>query len=467
MHKYQLIAQQLRKMIISGKYHGKLNSQRQLAKQFNCGRNTIIAAMQLLSNQGLIHQYQKRVAEVPSNVMSSGKLELFLSQSGFEVPKVHKALELRDTGVFAQRMLSLAMVGDSNWDGHLNQRYVLEAADIALKHQMAGEYDDMYDDQGMLELREQICRYEERRGIKARPENVLVVTRRLQTYHFLLTVLLGRSTELWVPELSLCHYYGIGDHKVRNKKILPFDEQGPNFSECGRSTHPKIILLEPTRPKPNAVSMSESRRLEAVKYACQTQTYIIEDRYCETMYEEMLTPLIVHDPQFTSVVSIGGIPTWVSPAAGISWVVADKKIIDFCRAVARREFGPPGFMSQMVAAEVMRSGVIDEMINATQAYHRHYCAWIENKLNEYLKDIATWIFPGSYGCIWLKFRDQINLTKLWKYRSEVDFQLGSMYGEIANQHLLLRYGIHPEQFEEGLKRLRALYLQLRRTPQKS
>ena len=457
--KFAIAAESIRRLIGALPENARIPSQRELARRLGLGRNTIIAAMNLLADEGLIARQEKSRAVVVGGVdPHAGKLRSFLDASGFSAPRMAAAFRRQDDGMPGDRMISLINLVDNAWDGWLNQDLVAESLADAMKMRESERFANLYSELGLGCLREVVCRFEARRSIKASPDEVIIVSRRLFAYRLLTEVLLGQGTELWAPELSIVQYYGVGDRRAWRRFSLPFDGEGPSVEPLLRSKRRKFVMLEPTRPKPTGESMTEARRRAFVDLALSSDAFVMEDAYCELMYPERPTPLAALDPQRKAVIRIGAIPIWMAPGAELSWIIADRRIITALRAAMRRDYGAQSILGQFAAYGLLASGRIDEAAARTLQHHDALCLRIESILQAELGGLAEWTLPGSFGCVWLKLKAPISVQNLHRLRMTVDFQPGNLYGEADRSHLLLRYTASPENFAEGVRRLRDLIL---------
>lgn len=458
--KYEGIAAELRRRISGGHYQdGRLPSQRVLADALGVSRNTLQSALALLERDGWIESHDRRRSHLsPPEHVFSRKLGAFLHESGFQPPLVNSALEKGDTVLRSEEnVIDLSLLCHEHWDGHLNNDLEETAVKAALRRFRRGET-NIYLTDGIPQLREAICAHLERFGIPARPSEILIVSRRLQAYRLVAEVFLGQGAELWIPELSLPRFYGVAERHTTRRRFLAVNEAGDiDFESALFSKRPKMLFLEPTHAKPTGASIPLSERRRLAYAARRSNTFLFEDAYCGLLEEEAPATIASFDPQKEAAILLGAVPTWLTPLGGFSFLLAHERVIKLLRASARRDYLNPEFLTQLTAAELLRSGALDEMLGRFHAFHRERKRFVDAVLTERLGDLARWSTAGSFGCIWTAFPN-LSVERLHRTRRDVDFQPGWLYGESKKdcRHVLLRYTMPPDDFAEGVARLERL-----------
>ena len=317
----------------------------------------------------------------------------------------------------------------------------------------------IYETSGVLPLKIEIIRRLALKGIHAQPNEIVIIPRRLQAYRLVSEILLGQGSELWIPEISLARHYGIGERHTSRRRRLPVDEDGSiDFDGLWFSKRPKVVFLEPTRPKPTNRDIPTVERESIVKTACNTDLLIFEDSYCNILYDTQPPLMASFDTDKKAVILLGAVPTWLTAIAGFSFIVANRKLIDLLNASIRRDYFTPELLTQLCATELLASNGIDEMLARFRVFHRQRIEDVNRILMSNLGDICSWSLPGSFGCIWLKVNECVNCDRMYRTRQDVNFHPGWLYGEPTKywHHLLLRYTMPIDRFESGVNRLASL-----------
>ena len=454
--KYEGVAAELRRRIEGGQYRdGRLPSQRVLADALGVARNTLLSALALLEKDGWIKSHDRRRAHLsPPEHVFSRKLGAFLHESGFRPPLVNSALERGGTALdSADNVIDLSLLCHEHWDDHLNYDLEEAALQSALRSFRRGET-NIYRTDGIPQLKEAVCAHLKRFGIEARPSEILIVSRRLQAYRLVAEVLLGQGAELWMPELSLSHFYGVAERHTARRRFLPVDDEGRiDFGPALFSKRPKMLFLEPTHAKPTGATIPADERERLVTAARPTNTFLFEDAYCRLLEEEAPPSLASFDPGRETVIHLGAVPTWLTPIAGFSFLFAHERVIELLRASARRDYLNPEFLTQLAAVELLQSGRLAEMLRRFHAFHRERRRFVDKVLTERLGNLVRWSAEQSFGCLWLDL-PTLDIGRLYRARRDVDFQPGWLYGEPKKdcRHVMLRYTMPAADFEEGVAR---------------
>lgn len=443
---------------------GVLPSQRALAQEFGVSRSTVSQALQILEAGGFVATPDRRRARVAeADTPLSKKLAAFLSESGFSAPPAHHAQVRLDAPNDLQAgAIDLAALCDEHWDGQINAEIEEAAALRALRKYRAGET-SIYGSIGIERLREFVVRYLERAGVRAKASEIAVIPRRLYAIRLVLEVLTGKGCELWAPALSNARFYGVGDRFPAKLCALPVSAEGEiDFSPLWFSKKPRIALLEPDRARPTGASIPAADRARLVREAARRNVFLFDDSYCRLLYEEKAPPLAACDPGKESVIYLGAVPTWLSPLASFCFIHAHERIVKLLRAAIRRDYLNPEFLPQLCAIELEESGDIGRMLERFHAYHRERLLRVDRSLAAAFGTEARWRLPGSFGCVWLELPGT-DIGRLYQARRDVDFQPGWLYGEPEREcrHVMLRYTLPEDRFEEGLRRFRALWESVR------
>jgi GntR family transcriptional regulator/MocR family aminotransferase len=115
------------------------------------------------------------------------------------------------------------------------------------------------------------------RGIKARPDQILIVPTAQSGLALIAAVLLERGDHAWIESPG----YGGAHVALRAAgavvSAIPLDEQGMTIS--ARKDPPRLIFVTPSHQYPTGRLMPIGRRLELLRYADTTGACIIEDDY--------------------------------------------------------------------------------------------------------------------------------------------------------------------------------------------
>lgn len=457
--KSRAVAEGLLRAIREGAYpDGRLPGRRELESQFRVSRPTVESALAALERDGWIRTGPRTRPEILAGPGGfEDKLAGFLAGSGFREPSADGAFARQDLGAGEgadSGAVGLSTLCDEHWDGHLNADIELSAVVEALRLYRKGE-SRMFATAGSPELREAVCAHAAKEGIRATPDEVFIVSRRLQAYRALSDVLLGRGTELWYPAVSLIRFYGVGERHASLRRELAVSEAGEvdldPFLASGRR---RVLMLEPEHAKPLGGTVSEPERRTLAEAARRSGALVVEDGYCRLMYENPPAPIAAFDPGHESVIHIGALPVWLTPLGCFNYIIANARLVRLLRAAGRRDYLNPGILSQLAGERIFATGRLEEMLRRFRPFHEKRIREADAVLREAFGGRFSWRIPSGFGCVWLDLGDT-NLRKLYRTRRAVDFQPGWFYGEKDARHALLRYTMPIATFREGVARLRA------------
>lgn len=462
--RFRIIARRILAGIEAGAWpDGRLPSRRELERAFSTSRKTIEAALsELERGRWITRPARKRPVIVQRNAGFEQKLDSFLARSGFRPPMMNASAERMEaqrlTNASPDAVIDLSTVFDREWDGGLNIADDLAAAQPALEAFRTGAGTrELLSPSGLLEIREAVCEFlAKHSGIEARPEEVLIVSRRLTAYRLLSEVLIGPTTELWAPEISLMRHYGVGEGHSLLLRPLPVDDEGRfGFDAFELSARPKVLMLETDGAAPTGGTLSALERRRVVESARRSGSFVVADSFSRLLSEKELPPVMMtFDAAKETVIMIGGLPAWITALGSITFIVANERIIRLLRASGRREYLTPDVWSQLVASKLIGMGLLPGMIERFHDFHRARLAQVEAILARHLDGLARWRLPAGFGNVWVDLEGK-DVRRIWRRRRGIDYRPGWLWGEKEPRHIVLKYTLRLDRFEEGVRRLAA------------
>ncbi|MEU1469989.1 PLP-dependent aminotransferase family protein [Streptomyces sp. NPDC005761] len=225
------------------------------------------------------------------------------------------------------------------------------------------------------------------RGIRADPDEILIVAGTAQTLSLLGRVLRDDGLSAVAVEdpgslgsRQLLHNCGLATPPVE------VDSEGIRVDEL-RATGEAAVLLTPAHQFPTGVVLRGSRRGELTRWARECGGLIIEDDYdAEHRYDRTPVPA-VRSVLAENVVYAGSVSKLLAPALRIGWVLAPPKYRD--ALVDAKRFADLGnaALPQLVLARFMESGAMERQLRHLRRHHRH-------RRDAMIKAIATHL-PGA------------------------------------------------------------------------
>lgn len=208
------------------------------------------------------------------------------------------------------------------------------------------------------------------RGIRADPDEVLVVAGTAQTLTLLGQVLHddGISAVAVEDPGSLGARQHLNNCRLATPPVA-VDSEGVRVDEL-RATGEAAVLLTPAHQFPTGVVLRGSRRAELTRWARESGGLIIEDDYdAEHRYDRTPVPAL-RSVLADNVFYAGSVSKLLAPALRIGWVLAPPKYRD--ALVAAKRFADLGnaALPQLVLAEFLESGAMERQLRHLRRHHR-------------------------------------------------------------------------------------------------
>lgn len=457
---YLVLAEKLHQAIISGTYPPgtKLAAYREMARLYGVSKNTVTMAVAELERLGLVQSQEKRGVYVRDRSTASVAPDWLhlMGAGGIVMSPIashhrQKSLHLTEDAV----NLSHRMV--PGWDNYAGMSMVAPSIEKAVKDFQSGMFTGLYDEQGLLPLRQAIVEYlEEQYGIRTDPACVLILSRRMQCYNLMSELFLSPGITAAYQDVCFLNLYQAGISRSASRVLLPSDEQGLNITPLKKVKGKCFLFTQPTLCEPKGIMTDDGRREEIMDYCRGTKIPILEDAVMDPFYDGVApVPLKVRDTG-GNVIYLGGVHGPVTPGTSLNWVVAPKVVINGLLSLVRREAQFPSEMNQLIVFELLRQKQFLPFLQQEARRLKAHYAVAYAVLEKYLGDIATWRKQNSWGRIWVDFQEGISVKKIYRARRDVDFFPGAMYGDKSDRSVLLYVFCDPAQFEEGIQRLRIL-----------
>lgn len=208
------------------------------------------------------------------------------------------------------------------------------------------------------------------RGIRADPDEVLVVAGTAQTLTLVGQVLHGDG----ISAVAMEDPGSLGARQHLNNCQLDtppvaVDSEGVRVEEL-RATGAAAVLLTPAHQFPMGVVLRGGRRSELTRWARESGGLIIEDDYdAEHRYDRAPVPAL-RSVLAENVFYAGSVSKLLAPALRIGWLLAPPKYRD--ALVDSKRFADLGnaVLPQLVLAQFMESGEMERQLRHLRRNHR-------------------------------------------------------------------------------------------------
>jgi GntR family transcriptional regulator/MocR family aminotransferase len=387
------IRQQLIDAIVAGAIPSgrRLPSSRQLARQLGVARNTVVLACQQLIAEGHL------VARERSGLYVNEEIVKGLSKR-VVTPSAEAASDLD----WAARIKAPAAANDGwrcppDWQKYpfpfvegLFDRSLYpivewrEATRLALGARQVQEWStDTGDADDPMLVREICGKVLPRRGIKARPDQVLLTGGAQEALHLLTELLVERGTKVGIEEPGNIAMLQLLRRRGASLAHLPVDEDGlvveRGLGDC------EVLYVTPSHQRPTAATLSMARRAEFLALALAGDSIVIEDDFeCETNYLDDAYPALRSLTGGERVIYVADLSRALAPGLRLGFIVASPEIVAEARALRALTARQPPLSVQRTAALFFSLGHYDKTILRLGRIFRERMIALRDALNHYL-----------------------------------------------------------------------------------
>lgn len=421
-----------------------LPSQRTLAEKFGVNRSTVVAALEELESFGIIKGEIGKGTQVISNTWS-----LLISSA---TPDWGNYLRY---GIFKENMPTIQAINKMEFEegivrlgtGELSPKLypsqMMEEIFIKLSQSIASL--NYLEPLGLLELREILCERLKRKGIQSKPSNILITSGSLQALQLISVCMLKQGSSIYteapsyIKSLQVFQSVGMKLHGVN------MDREGIqywNIVSERKSGEDALLYTIPTFHNPTSIVMSATRRKELFKFCTDNRLPIIEDDAYGDIWidEEPPKPLKSMDEN-GMIIYLGTISKALAPGLRIGWLVGSESVVDRLGDVKMQTDYGASSVAQWALKEILSSSYYDQYLEEMRRALKYRRDLMIAALEKYFKDLAVWEAPKGGFYIWLNFKEDVAMEKLFHSALKEGILLnpGSIYDFKKNNALRLSY----------------------------
>ncbi|NMN00204.1 GntR family transcriptional regulator [Bifidobacterium sp. DSM 109958] len=466
----------------------RLPSQRALAEGFGVNRSTIIAAVNELTDYGIVeglHGAGTRIASNTWSLMLHGSPDWadYVSSGFFKANN--------DTIQAINRLEfdpSMARLGT----GELDPRLFPKDMWHAVLTQAADEITSMGypEPEGVPELREAIAAHMRKLGVETNPGQVLVTSGALQALQIISVSLLSAGSTVFAEAPSYIkslqvfqsagmHLQGVRmdgrgiDADALHEAVVAANDgaagrggRGPaHIGAAGRGGG-AVLYTIPTNHNPTGITMDEERRRELMARCVADRLPIIEDgAYQDLVFDGGDAPAPLKSMDETGmVIYLGSASKALAPGLRIGWIVAPEPIVHRLADVKMQMDYGASRLSQWVFARFLASGMYDRFLSGLRVELRRRRDAALATLETLFGGVARWNVPSGGFYVWLTFDDPMPMGRLFAKAVEAGVLLnpGDIYDFEGDNSLRLSYAYTtPAEFAAAAERLAAVVRALR------
>jgi len=433
----------------------KLPTQRQLAMQLGVNRSTVQQALEELKAAGILESTVGSGIYVANTSWHSlikqrqpnwqTYIETSLHKPNYHTIQLINEYEQRD---------DIIRLGTGELSPSLLPTREMEASlkELSLEPRVLGYSSP----QGSKQLREAICRYVQKRGIQALPENVCIVSGALQALQLIAVGLLEQGSIVFQEQTSYLNSVHPFQSVGMQMMAVQRDEQLAQTLAHKKRKRQAVFYAVPTLNNPTGGVWTSQEKRQLYEACKQSRIPIIED----DVYHELLFngefPSIKSLDDSGQVLYIGSVSKTLSPGLRIGWLIGPTTVIERLADIKMQTDYGSSAISQEIVLHWLQTGKYERHIEGLRQELQQRATFVEKLLNDKLRDIASWEQPKGGFYIWLKFHapivDKAFFMKLLQFK--VLINPGYIYDAQDSQHIRLSYAYATrQQLQYGIEKL--------------
>jgi GntR family transcriptional regulator/MocR family aminotransferase len=387
---------------------------RDLAKDLEVNRKTVVQAYDELAAQGWVTTDQRRGTFIARNI-SDGAPEKFEPEPAqtFTEPRgrsvkppllwPREAKAGFDDGVPDQRLIPTMAIA---------QAYA-GAARAASRQRLLGYGDP----RGTEALRQSISKMlNMTRGLNTTPENICVTRGSQMALYVIAHSIVAKDDTVIFEELTYppaVQAFTLAGAKVQAAKLGPEGIDLNHLEAICRRSRVRALYLTPGHQFPTTVVLRPSARLRLRALAAQFGFIVIEDDYDHEFQfdHQPMFPLASND-HAGQIIYVGSFSKVLSPSLRVGYVAGPSKLIqqigNWIGAIDRQ--GDP--ITELAIVELIESGQLRRHIKRVHAIFDKRRLAFADALQDELGDFASFETPTGGLAFWVRFAENFDIAKL-------------------------------------------------------
>jgi GntR family transcriptional regulator/MocR family aminotransferase len=448
----------------------RLPSSRKLAEQLGVARNTVVLAYQQLIDEGYLLSRERSGLYVNAKIHEGRARNTDQPSSSREL---NAQWRQRFKGALA---LEQEFSCPPNWqqypypflEGQFDHSLYpvkewREASRLALGikeiNEWAGETGDLDDPMLIEQIRTKIL---PRRGIQARPEEILITVGTQQALYLVAELLVDSTVAVAVEEPGYPDMRLLLAQRGAPLVYQPVDEQGivvdEKLDDC------QLIYVTPSHQTPTAVTMSMARRVALLAKAAMHDSLIIEDDFeFESNYLTHPHPALRSIDNEDRVIYMSCLSKVLAPGLRLGFMVAAPEVINEVRKLRRLSVRHPPLNNQRTAAFFLSLGHYDTfLMHMHQTFEERWIA-LRRALNYYMLFYVEMAPAQGGSSLWVRGPEDLDV----KYVAEQAAKRGILIEPVDHYYATANVprncfrmgitGIPHERIREGVLQLRELF----------
>lgn len=199
-----------------------------------------------------------------------------------------------------------------------------------------------------------------RRGIFARPEEILITMGTQNALYLIAQLLCHRGTRVALESPGYREAMNVFSHRGANVQYQAVDAEGMRLENTEQCDY---LYVMPSHQVPTGVTMSRGRRDALLAQLPHRDQIVIEDDYdAEIHGDQFALPALKASAQSARIIYMGSLSKALSPGLRMGYVVADPELIDELRALRRMMYRHPPAALQHQLAQFISQGYYERYL---------------------------------------------------------------------------------------------------------
>ncbi|WP_169871299.1 PLP-dependent aminotransferase family protein [Shouchella patagoniensis] len=438
----------------------KLPTQSELAGYYKVNRSTIVEALARLKAKGILTAKQGQGTFVGERSSDEEKGVVWSELTNWSFyPRNKKMVHLLNEWENDEHLIQLSK-------GVLAPELVpVGRLQSALARLSMGELNQSYGDgKGDFNLRQELSRHLQAKGVHTSPEGILVVSGALNGLQLICTGILQSGSTLYHEPISYLHTLNFFEALGMKTNALDVYSKEVKMLPKGMA---HSLYINATFSNPTTRTLTDADRHEFLRLAARAQTPIIEDDiYSDLYFHKPVRPIKSFDRD-GQVLYLGSFSKTISPSLRLGWLVGPSEIIGKLADLRMQTDYGSSILSQSMCAELLKTGEYeDHLIDLRKALSQRKKYMCE-LLDRHLIDFGDYKDSTGGFFIWFTFKKELGLSGrelVMECRKKgVVINPGFIYGEsgAVSARLSFAYATYL-QMSEGIEVVKEVVEQLRK-----